>query len=105
MGLANKIIDNIVSISSFGRGEAAKNFEKAKESPVVVVKNNVPEAVIIDIAEFKRLTTVAEDYDLLVESLRRLESSEGTSLSQSEIMKKFGITETDLDELDDVEFE
>lgn len=102
----SSILENIVSISSFGRGESSKNFLKAKEAPVIVVKNNIPEAVIVTAAEYKRLTGIEEDYLLLSESLRRLGSdSAGSTLSQDDVLSRLGVTQEDIEAAEEAELD
>jgi PHD/YefM family antitoxin component YafN of YafNO toxin-antitoxin module len=84
MADVNSLFENIVSISSFGRGQASKNFEKTKDGPVIVVKNNVPEAVIVAINEYVRLTKIEEEYLLLSKSVNRLNSSESHTALQND---------------------
>ncbi|NTU89594.1 MAG: type II toxin-antitoxin system Phd/YefM family antitoxin [Actinobacteria bacterium] len=107
MSLASDIMNNIVPISDFSRGKASSTFAKvSKGAPVIVLRNNVPMAVITSPSEYSYLTEIEEDFFLLSESIERLERSagkKGTSLE--EIMEKHGITEADLDAAEDVEFE
>lgn len=74
MHTAASLLDNIVSISSFGRGQSAKIFAKAQRNPVIVTKHNVPEAVILEVGEYKRLSELEEDNILLTEALARLKN-------------------------------
>lgn len=106
-GLA-EALDNIVSISSFSRGKSSEIFEKAQSHPVIVAKNNVPNAVIVSKEEYQRLVAFEEDTLLLTEALSRLNKSENEgsdTISRDEILERFGIGEEDLDLLTEPEFE
>lgn len=46
------------------------------------------------------------DEELLAEAIKRMENADlSKTISHEEMMKKFGITQADLDEMDDVENE
>ena len=100
-----ELIDNIVPISDFSRGKASRSFAKAAAgSPVVVVKNNVPAAVVLSIEEYRRLSEIEEDYALLSEAAARLErNGDKPGVPFEAVLEEFGIGGTDLDSLDDIE--
>lgn len=104
---AADIIDNIVPISDFSRGKASQTFARvADDTPVIVLKNNAPIAVITSPSEYSRLAQIEEDYYLLAEALERLARNEKPeSLSFDEVMAEYGITDDDIDSADEVEFE
>lgn len=107
MALAADLIDNIVPISMFSRGGAAKAFAKATNStPVIVVKNNEPIAVVNTPEEYAYLTEIEEDYLLLCEALTRLERAEDKpTYTFEEVNEMLGITQDDLDAIPDEEVE
>ena len=107
MALAADIINNIVPVSVFSRGGAAKAFAKARSGvPVIVTKNNEPIAVINTPEEYAYLTEAEEDYVLLCEALERLERAEGKpTWTFDEINEMLGITQEDLDAIPDEEIE
>lgn len=99
------VLDNIVPISSFSQGKASQNFDKAKQGPVVVLKNNTPEAVIVSVEEYKRLVEIEEDTMLLQEALQRLNRGE-EELSAEQVSAQLKVTRQEIDtavelELDD----
>lgn len=50
--------------------------------------------------------TFFNDEELLVEAIKRMENADlSKTISHEEMMKKFGITQAELDEMDDVEIE
>ena len=104
MGSAS-LLDNMVSISTLNHGGASKTLGKVTdESPVVVMKNNQPSAVIITPAEYQRLTEAEEDFALYKEATERLQAAGGHFISHHDAFGDQGFSYTD-DELDDVKFE
>ena len=68
------------------------------------MKNNQPSAVLLSPDEYKRLMEIEEDYNLLLEANTRLLSNQKLH-SEDEVMKKFNITQEELDEMEDVVIE
>ena len=101
-----EVLDRLVPITSFNKGHASKLFERARSlGPLFVLKNNMPEAVILSTEDFARMSEAEENYALLLEATRRLEANgdkPGTALA--DVMAEFGITEADLEAAGDVEF-
>ena len=94
--------------SAISHGERlSQAFEKAQGStPVIVTKNNTPTAVIISPEEYKRLAEVEENLYLLGLAIERLDANEGKKrLTEKEVMEHLGITEEDIENADEVEFE
>ena len=57
---AAKMIHAFVSISRLNKGEAGKIIDEVKSDGIrVIVKNNVPECVIISVEEYDRFTMLA----------------------------------------------
>lgn len=51
------IVNQIVSISCFNKGQAAKIFDRLKtDKQMVVVKNNNPVAVVMSIEEYQNIS-------------------------------------------------
>lgn len=100
-------IENTVSISQFNRGQAGKIFEDVKQSGAkVVMKNNVPECVLMSPESYIALLDALEDAQLQVLAMERLANYDPEKLiSQEEINRKYGITQEELDAMEDVEFE
>lgn len=98
MPYAASVLNSLVPITQFNRGQASRIFDRLHtESQLVVLKNNQPAAVILSPAEYARLSEVEEDYLLLLEATRRLAESSGPAVSERELMKELGITEEELD--------
>lgn len=102
---ATDILENIVPISSFNRGQSSKNFKKAQEGPVLVIKNNEPEAVIVNTKEYVRLIGIEEDYFLLLASLERLTSPESPLVSQDDLLVDLGISADEIESAEETEIE
>ena len=55
------LIDRLVPISEFNKGQASKIFERLQmDRSLVIIKNNVPVGVLLSIEEYKELTAKAE---------------------------------------------
>jgi len=99
-------MNNLISVSAFNKGEAGKIFSSVKSTnqAKIVLRRNEPECVLISPASYTEMINELEDlrdYKLAVE---RLAASEPT-ISWEEAMKELGITQSDIDEMEDVEFE
>ena len=94
------VLDSIVPISRFNKGEANKIFSDVKKYGTrIVVKNNVPECVLMSPQSFQNMIEEYEDAILLAEAQKRLlEKTEYKS--HEDIMKKFGLSEKDLDDVE-----
>ena len=55
------LIDRLVPISEFNKGQASKIFERLQtDRSLVIIKNNVPVGVLLSIEEYQELTTKIE---------------------------------------------
>ena len=82
-------LDNMVSISSLNHGGASKALNRlGNENPVIVLRNNRPDAVILTPADYKRLTQAEEDFALYREAVERLRHDDGTRLDGEEVFGK-----------------
>lgn len=107
MSMANDTIHSLISITQFNNGQASKIFDRLNnERQLIVLKNDIPSAVIISPDEYIRLSEIAEDFYLLTEAQSRLKNNEGKkSLSLNDVMQKFGITESDIENAEELEIE
>lgn len=107
MTITPDMLDKLVPITLFDRGHANKIFNRLKsEARLVVIKNNIPEAVILSVNEFRRIYEIVEDYRLLMLAQERLANYDpATAISHESVMLKAGITQADLDAIGDVEIE
>ena len=95
-----------VPLTDLNRGKVSKIMETLKEKgrSVFIVKINKPEAVMISMKDY-------EEYreDLFYKEVNRraivYAAEPSFTYSRDEIMKEYGITEDDLKEIGEVEFE
>lgn len=93
------VLKSIVPISRFNKGEANKIFSEVKNDGVrIVVKNNVPECVLISPKDYQDMLEKYEDALLLIEAEKRA-SENVTQISQEDILKRYGLSESDLDDV------
>lgn len=100
------IVNNIVPISRFNKGEANKIFEEVNRDGVkVVMKNNDPSCVLVSMDKYLEMEEMLENFLLIADSEAREQTYEGKkTVSHAEIMTRYGFTEADLD-AGDVEIE
>lgn len=100
-------IKDTISISLFNRGMAGKIFEEVKKSGAkVVIKNNAAECVLLSPKEYLKLMDEINEARLLAIANERLETYDpNNTVSEKEMANKLGISEEDLQNFDEVEFE
>lgn len=97
---AVNIIDSIVPISRFNKGEANKIFSDVKKFGTrIVVKNNVPECVLMSPRAYQDMMEEYENAILLAEAGKRLSES-AEYIAHDAVMEKFGLSEADLDDVE-----
>ena len=100
------ILDSLVPITQFNRGQASRIFDRLHtESQLIVLKNNQPAAIILSPSEFQRLSEIEEDYTLLLEATRRLKEDSSSTSSREEVMSELNISESELAAARDVVME
>lgn len=107
MAITADLLQSLVPISQFNKGQAAKIFDRLhSERELIVLKNNQPSAIILSPEEYTRLTEIEEDYYLLLEANKRMEDNANKrTISFDSIMDKLGISETEILEAEDVNIE
>lgn len=56
------LLNNLVSVTMFNQGQASKIFNRLQEEKqIVVLKNNVPTAILLSTDEYDRLLSLAEN--------------------------------------------
>ena len=106
MAHAANVLNSLVPITQFNRGQAARIFDRLhSESQLVVLKNNQPAAVILSPSEFQRLSEIEEDYLLLREATARLSANTVPATPMDDVMRELGITDEELDAAEDVVIE
>ena len=107
MAIAADLLQSMIPISQFNKGQAAKIFDRLhSERELIVLKNNQPSAIILSPEEYTRLTEIEEDYFLLLEANKRMEDNgKNKTLSFSSVMSNLGISEDELLDTEDVDIE
>ena len=101
------ILHSLVPISQFNKGKAAQIFDRLRtEKELIVLKNNQPSAVILSPEEYTRLTEIEEDYLLFLEANSRLEANgEKPAVSFKNVLDDLGISDADLEDVEEVDIE
>ena len=106
MAFAANMLNSLIPITQFNRGQASRIFDRLRaESQLVVLKNNQPAAVILSPEEYNRLCEMETDYALLLEAVRRLSANTAPLASMEDVMKELGVTQEEIDAAEDVEIE
>lgn len=107
MAIASNILQCLIPISQFNKGQASKIFDRLhSEKELIVLKNNQPSAIILSPEEYTRLTEIEENYFLLLEANKRMEEN-GTkpTIPLSSVLDELGISEKEIEETEDVTIE
>lgn len=93
------IMNAIVPITRFNKGEANRIFDEVESSGTkIVMKNNRPTRILMAPEKYETLMEMLSDYILQEEAERRMASADSEkTMSHLEVMESFGITEMDLD--------
>lgn len=96
------IMNSIVPITRFNRGEANKIFDEVSENGIkVVLKNNIPTCVLINPEQYESMVEALEDYALYIEAEKRSKAAEIEGyISSDEVYNDLKISETDLEDID-----
>lgn len=107
MAITADLLQSLVPISQFNKGQAAKIFDRLhSERELIVLKNNQPSAIILSPEEYTRLTEIEEDYFLLLEANKRMkDQGESKTVSFDTVMNDLGIREEELLAAEDVDIE
>lgn len=107
MELSPHILNRLVPITQFNRGQASRIFDRLQNEPeLVILKNNQPSAIILSPEEYTRLSEIEENYLLLLEATKRMKKSKGKkALSVTEVFERLNISANELDDVEDPEIE
>ncbi len=107
MAIAAELLQSLVPISQFNKGQAAKIFDRLhSERELIVLKNNQPSAIILSPEEYTRLTEIEEDYFLLLEANKRIEENvNNKTVSFDSVMNNLGISKEELFDAEDIDIE
>lgn len=100
-------LKNMIPISLFNKGMAGKIFKSVKEDgSKIVMKNNMPECVLLSPESYLKMTEKLENAELLALVLHRIENGALQNTRDfDEVMKDLKISSEDLDDIDDSEVE
>ncbi len=107
MAITTDLLQSLVPISQFNKGQAAKIFDRLhSEKELIVLKNNQPSAIILSPEEYTRLTEIEEDYLLLLEATKRMaDNGNNKTISFDSVMSNLGISEDELLDTGDIDIE
>lgn len=100
-------IPEMTSISDFNHGKASKSFSKVRSNrPLLVLKRNKPLYAVQTVEDFKESKEIEENYHLLLLALERMQDFDaGGAIGRSDLLKRYSISQDELDALEEVEFE
>ena len=94
------LLNSIIPISRFNKGEANKIFSDVKKYGTrIVVKNNVPECVLVSPSDYQEMMEQYENALLMTEAQKRL-SENDEKIPHEEILKEFNLTQSDLEDIE-----
>ncbi len=96
------VMDTIVPITRFNRGEASKIFDEVNENGFkVVLKNNAPVCVLVNPERYQTMVDALEDYVLYFEAERRIVDAEKNGfLTEKQVMDALGVDDPDLEDIE-----
>lgn len=100
--VASNMINSIVPISRFNKGEANKIFDEVNKSGFkIVVKNNKPTCVLIKPETYQEMIELIENYKLYVEADKRMKNATDSDfISSDDIFSGLGITKDELNKIE-----
>ena len=103
---SNNLLQSLVPISQFNKGQASRIFDRLHTEPqIVVLKNNQPSAVILSPEEYSRLMEIEEDYMLLMEAKERLAKPSSEYVPMDKVLSDLKISEEELEDESEVDIE
>lgn len=96
------VMNSLVPISRFNKGEANKIFEEVKESGFkIVLKNNSPACVLLTPEAYEQMLETIDEYHLYMEAEKRMENvKQEDFIPRDKVLAELGINKTDLDNAD-----
>lgn len=94
------IINAIVPISRFNKGEANKIFDEVKQNGYkIVMKNNTPACILVSPEKYEEMTEQLENHALFIETEKRMKNAGSNDfISEKATMEQLGIKEEDLED-------
>ena len=107
MSIHASTLQSLVSISQFSKGQATQVIDRLRTEPqLIILKNNVPTAVLLSPEEFIRLSNIEEDYELLLLAQERMQNDHmKDAKTEADVLASLGITEDEIAAADDPEIE
>jgi len=100
------VMDALVPITRFNRGEANKVFDEVRKTGCkVVIKNNVPTCVLLTPERYKEMVEIIEDQYLMAVAENREKYDKGAVHSFEDLLEKDGLTFKNIDAMKDTEIE
>ncbi len=97
---AVNVLDSIIPISLFNKGQANKIFADVKKYGTrIVVKNNAPECILMSPQSYQQMMEEYENAILASEAEKRL-AKNVEYISQEDLMKEFALDSSDLDDVE-----
>ena len=94
------VLDSIIPISLFNKGQANKIFAEVKKvGTKIVVKNNAPECILMSPQSYQQMMEEYENAILAAEAEKRL-AQKTEYISHEDVMKDFGLDSSDLDDVE-----
>ena len=92
------VMNSLVPISRFNKGEANKIFEEVKETGFkIVLKNNSPTCVLITPETYEEMLETIEEYRLYLEAENRMDNAKSEDfIPHDKVLVELGINESDL---------
>lgn len=96
------VMNSLVPISRFNKGEANKIFEEVKETGFkIVLKNNSPACVLLTPEAYEQMLETIEEYRLYLEAEKRMENAKQEDfIPYDRVLEELGINMADLENID-----
>ena len=96
------MMNSIVPITRFNKGEANKIFEEVESHGMkIVVKNNKPACVLLSPAQYESLMEMLSDSIMYAEAEKRMAANDDSeNVSHKALLDELGISEADLASVD-----
>lgn len=105
MSATERILNKLIPITLFNRGKASQIFNRLQhEKELIVIKNNVPSAVILSPDEYERMVEIEENYHLLIEAQSRMtpENMEA-AISFDRVLTDLGLSSEAIENAEDID--
>ena len=96
------VMNSLIPISRFNKGEANKIFDEVRETGFkIVLKNNTPACVLLTPENYEEMLEIIEDYKLLIEAEKRTVNSKIEDyIPTISVLSELGINQKELDDVE-----